>query len=126
FDGPTGIARHIHNPAPERRLNVVLISVESLSAEYSGTYGRAPSLTPQLDALTPDSLVFSNLYASGTRTVRGLEALALSVPPTPGESIFQRADNAGLFSLASVFNRKGYQSQFLYGGYGAFDDMNAF
>lgn len=126
FDGPTGIARHIHNAAPERRLNVVLISVESLSAEYSGTYGRKDSLTPQLDALTNNSLLFTDLYANGTRTVRGLEALALSVPPTPGESIVKREHNEGLFSLASVFNSKGYASQFLYGGYGAFDNMNYF
>ncbi|MEO6155259.1 MAG: LTA synthase family protein [Thermomonas sp.] len=126
FDGPTGIARHISNPAPERRLNVVLISVESLSAEYSGTYGREHSLTPQLDALTKDSLLFTDLYANGTRTVRGLEALALSVPPTPGESIVKREHNEGLFSLASVFYGKGYTSQFLYGGYGAFDNMNQF
>lgn len=122
----TGIERRIRNAAPERRLNVVLISVESLSAEYSGTYGRKDSLTPQLDRLSGQSLVFGNLYASGTRTVRGLEALALSVPPTPGESIVKRAGNEGLFSLATVFDRKGYRSQFLYGGYGAFDDMNRF
>ncbi len=126
FDGPTGIARRIHNAAPERRLNVVLISVESLSAEFSGTYGRKDSLTPQLDALTRDSLLFTDLYANGTRTVRGLEALALSVPPTPGESIVKREHNEGLFSLASVFNAKGYTSQFVYGGYGAFDNMNYF
>jgi phosphoglycerol transferase MdoB-like AlkP superfamily enzyme len=126
FLRPTGIDRHIHNARPERKLNVVLISVESLSAEYSGTYGRADSLTPNLDALARDSLVFGNLYASGTRTVRGLEALALSVPPTPGESIVKRPHNAGLFSLAEVFNAHGYASEFLYGGYGAFDDMNAF
>ena len=126
FDGPTGIARHIHNAAPERRLNVVLISVESLSAEFSGTYGRKQSLTPQLDALSKESLLFTDLYANGTRTVRGLEALALSVPPTPGESIVKREHNEGLFSLASVFNGKGYVSQFLYGGYGAFDNMNQF
>ena len=122
----TGIDRHIHNARPERRLNVVLISVESLSADYSGMYGAKPSLTPNLDALAKDSLVFDNLYASGTRTVRGLEALALSVPPTPGESIVKRPNNTGLFSLAEVFNAKGYDSQFLYGGYGAFDNMNAF
>ena len=126
FLGPTGIARHIHNDAPERRLNVVLISVESLSADYSGTYGRETSLTPELDALTKDSLLFTDLFANGTRTVRGLEALALSVPPTPGESIVKREHNEGLFSLATVFNAKGYTSMFLYGGYGAFDNMNYF
>ena len=126
FVAPTGIARWIRNPAPERRLNVVLISVESLSAEYSGVYGRRPSLTPDLDALARDSLVFTDLWASGTRTVRGLEALSLSVPPTPGESIVKRERNEGLFSLGEVFRSKGYDAQFLYGGYGAFDNMNHF
>lgn len=126
FVGANGIARWIRNPAPERRLNVVLVSVESLSAEYSGTYGRQHTLTPNLDALARDSLVFTDVWATGTRTVRGLEALSLSVPPTPGESIIKRANNEGLFTLGEVFRSKGYDAQFLYGGYGAFDNMNAF
>lgn len=127
FVGPTGIARWIRNPALERKLNVVLISIESLSAEYSGTYGRKDaSLTPNLDALSKDSLVFTDLWATGTRTVRGLEALSLSVPPTPGESIVKREHNEGLFTLGEVFRGKGYDAQFLYGGYGAFDNMNQF
>ena len=120
------ITRTIHSPGRERKLNVVLISIESLSASYSGQFGRDPSLTPELDRLAPETLMFSQLYASGTRTVRGLEALALSVPPTPGESIVKRSGNEGLFSLASVFNAKGYRSEFLYGGYGMFDNMNHF
>lgn len=126
FASNTGIARWIRNPAPERRLNVVLISIESLSAEYSGTYGRTDTLTPNLDALARDSLVFGDLWATGTRTVRGLEALSLSVPPTPGESILKREHNEGLFTLGAVFRSKGYRTQFLYGGYGAFDNMNYF
>ncbi len=126
FFGPTGIARRIHNPALERRMNVVLISVESLSAEYSGSYGRKDSLTPNLDALTPRSLLLADLWATGTRTVRGLEALSLSVPPTPGESIVRREHNEGLATLGEVFRGKGYHAMFLYGGYGAFDDMNRF
>ncbi|RZA20660.1 MAG: alkaline phosphatase family protein [Lysobacteraceae bacterium] len=126
FDDDTGIGRHVDSVRPQRKLNVVLISVESLSAEFSGVYGRPKTLTPQLDALARDSLLFTNLYATGTRTVRGLEALALSVPPTPGESIVKREHNEGLYSLANVFNAKGYKSLFLYGGYGAFDNMNYF
>lgn len=125
-DDPADIRRQITNPAPERKLNVVLVSVESLSASYSGTFGRTPSLTPRLDALADQTLMFTRLYASGTRTVRGLEALSLSVPPTPGESIVKRPRNENLFSLAEVFNSKGYVSKFLYGGFGAFDNMNYF
>lgn len=125
-DNPYDLTRQIIAHRPERRLNVVLISVESLSASYSKDFGGEQDLTPNLDQLAKQSLVFDNLYANGTRTVRGLEALALSVPPTPGESIVKRPGNEGLFSLASVFNRKGYVSEFLYGGYGAFDNMNDF
>lgn len=123
---PLDITRRIAAHRPLRKLNVVLISVESLSAEYSRTYGSTKNLTPELDKLTAGSLVFGNLYATGTRTVRGLEALSLSVPPTPGESIVKRPGNENLFSLASVFNSQGYVSEFLYGGYGAFDNMNDF
>lgn len=125
-DDPFDITRRITAYRPTRKLNVVLISVESLSAGYSGTYGSKLGLTPELDKLSAHSLVFADLYATGTRTVRGLEALSLSVPPTPGESIVKRPHNEGLFSLASVFNRQGYVSEFLYGGYGAFDNMNYF
>jgi len=72
------------------------------------------------------SIFFDNLYANGTRTVRGLEALSLSVPPTPGDSLVREHDNENLFSLASVFNDRGYESEFVYGGYGYFDNMNYF
>ena len=123
---PMDITRNIMARRPVRKLNVVLISVESLSAEYSRTYGSTKNLTPELDKLSASSLVFGNLYATGTRTVRGLEALSLSVPPTPGESIVKRPGNEDLFSLAGVFNDQGYVSEFLYGGYGAFDNMNYF
>ncbi|HSD44494.1 MAG TPA: LTA synthase family protein [Burkholderiales bacterium] len=123
---PTEVAREVRNAGPERRLNVVLVSVESLSAEFLGAFGGAGALTPNLDRLAREGLLFTRTYATGTRTVRGLEALALSLPPTPGQSIVRRPGNAGLSSLAAVFNAKGYVSLFLYGGYGWFDDMNRF
>ncbi len=112
--------------APERRLNVIQITVESLSAEFLGRYGSTRGWTPRLDALAAKSLVFENIYATGTRTDRGMEALTLSVPPTPGRSLIKRPENAGLFTLGSVFRSKGYDTAFLYGGYGYFDNMNAF
>lgn len=120
------IERHEHRHAKERRLNVVLVSVESLGAEFLGAYGDTRGLTPNLDRLAKESLWFSRVYATGNRTVRGLEALALALPPTPGQSIVRRPDNEKLFSLGSVFEDKGYGVLFAYGGYGYFDNMNAF
>ncbi|WP_052191470.1 alkaline phosphatase family protein [Luteibacter sp. 9133] len=127
-DDPMDITRTIAGDGPEQKLNVVLISVESLSGDYVEglDVSKHKHLMPNLDALASKSLFFSQLYANGTRTVRGLEALALSVPPTPGESIVKRPDNENLWSLADVFNAKGYASEFLYGGYGYFDNMNHF
>jgi phosphoglycerol transferase MdoB-like AlkP superfamily enzyme len=120
------MTRRIVHRGPELRPNVILVVVESLSAHYLGTFGDENELTPNLDALARQSLVFTNLYATGTRTVRGLEAITLSVPPTPGASIVKRPRNEGMFSLGFVFREKGYRTQFLYGGYGYFDDMNHF
>jgi phosphoglycerol transferase MdoB-like AlkP superfamily enzyme len=120
------ISRVIVNPGPEKHLNVVLVSVESLSADFLSAFGNTRGITPNLDALADKSLFFTSLYASGTRTVRGLEALSLSVPPTPGQSIVKRPNNENLFSLGSVFDSKGYDSMFVYGGYGYFDNMNYF
>ncbi len=119
----TRLIRHI---GPEKHLNVVLISVESLSAKYLTTFGNRQKLTPNLDKLTGQSLFFRHMYANGTRTVRGLEAITLSVPPTPGDSIVKQKHNENLFSLADIFNQRGYVSEFVYGGYGYFDNMNYF
>jgi phosphoglycerol transferase MdoB-like AlkP superfamily enzyme len=123
---PHDLTRAISHTGPEKHLNVVLISVESLSGDYLGTFGSTEHITPYLDALVGQSVFFDNLYANGTRTVRGLEALALSVPPTPGDSLIREKNNENLFSLADIFNERGYQSDFVYGGYGYFDNMNYF
>jgi phosphoglycerol transferase MdoB-like AlkP superfamily enzyme len=123
---PVNIERKITNPGPEKKLNVVLISVESLSADFLGTFGNTQNITPSLDSLAQHSLLFTNLYATGTRTVRGLEALSLCVPPTPGQSIVRRPENENLFSLGKVFHDKGYESKYIYGGYGYFDNMSYF
>ncbi|WP_426701205.1 sulfatase-like hydrolase/transferase [Rhodanobacter sp. Col0626] len=125
-DDPHDLTRAIRHEGPEKHLNVVLISVESLSGDYLGTFGNKENITPYLDSLVSQSLFFDNLYANGTRTVRGLEALSLSVPPTPGDSLLKERNNENLFSLASIFNDRGYQSDFVYGGYGEFDNMNYF
>jgi hypothetical protein len=124
--GPTDLRLTVRYPVEEKRLNVMLVSVESFSAEFMAAFGNKKGLTPRLDALAQQSLLFTRLYATGTRTVRGLEALSIAYPPTPGQSIVKRPDNEGLFSAGSVFASKGYDVRYLYGGYAYFDNMRAF
>jgi phosphoglycerol transferase MdoB-like AlkP superfamily enzyme len=120
------IERRIKPDGPEKPLNVVLISVESLSAEYLGKFGNTKALTPNLDRLADAGLLFTRVYATGTRTVRGLEALAVSLPPTPGHSVVKRPNNENLYTVGEVFLEKGYEPIYLYGGYGYFDNMEHF
>ena len=106
--------------------NVILIAIESFSGDFLKAFGNKDNLTPNYDKLANESIFFTNLYATGTRTVRGMEALTLSVPPTPGNSIVRRPDNQNLFSVATIFKEKNYQPYFIYGGDGYFDNMNNF
>ncbi len=114
-----------HEGQAEKRLNVVMVSIESFSAEFMTLFG-GKNLTPFMDQLAQEGLLFTKLYATGTRTVRGLEALSLSMPPTPGHAIVKRPDNGGLFTVGEVFRSKGYEPMYIYGGYGYFDNMNTF
>ncbi len=118
--------RQINNPGPEKKHNVVLVAVESLSASFMGTFGNGYKLTPNLDELAKRSMFFSQLYATGKRTVRGLEALMLSLPPTAGYSVVKRPENENLFNLGVPFKNRGYDLKFIYGGFGYFDNMNYF
>ena len=110
----------------EQRPNIILIAIESFSADFLTEFGSKDHITPNYDQLSKESIFFTNLYATGTRTVRGMEALTLSVPPTPGNSIVRRPDNENLFSVSSIVQSKKYQPYFIYGGDGYFDNMNTF
>lgn len=124
FSHPTDTA-----PSPyftRRPKNLVLVSIESLSASFLDSYGANEHLTPELDALAREGLMFSQVYATGTRTVRGLEALSLGTPPVPGQAIVRRPHNGHLATLGEVLEHQGFDTFFFYGGYGYFDNMNAY
>lgn len=106
--------------------NIILVAIESFSADFLSSFGNTENLTPFYDSLSNHSIFFTNLYATGTRTVRGMEALTLCVPPTPGNSIVRRPKNDHLFSIASVLKERNYHPYFVYGGDGYFDNMNNF
>lgn len=118
--------RNIKAKAAENHKNVVLITIESYSADFLKTYGNEQNITPFLDSLATKSLLFTNLYAVGNRTVRGLESVTLCVPPTAGESVVKRKDNKNKFSTGSIFAKKGYNVKYIYGGDAYFDNMEDF
>lgn len=131
--GPAPAAPALPDPLPPaaadlqaRPRNIVLISVESLSAEFLGCYGDTRGLTPNLDRIAKEGLRFTQFFATGTRTVRGLEALSLGTPPIPGQAIVRRPGSEGLSTVGEFAARQGIQPIFLYGGYGYFDNMNAY
>ncbi|WP_342268214.1 LTA synthase family protein [Candidatus Tisiphia endosymbiont of Empis tessellata] len=124
YSNTTTIERNIRTSSfNSNKYNIVFITVESLSSEFMGKFGNQQNITPNLDKLAEQSIFFTNLYAVGTRTVRGLEAITLSVPPTPGSSIIRRPDNQSLFNIATIFKNQGYAINFLFGGYSYFDNL---
>lgn len=126
FENDHSLVRLVKNDGPEKHKNVIIVVMESMSASFMQAFGNTNNLTPNLDRFAKEGLFFSDMYATGTRTVRGLEAITLSVPPTPGQSIVRRPGNENLFSIGFVFKDRGYDTKFIYGGHGYFDNMNAF
>lgn len=106
--------------------NIIFICIESLSGKFLNSLGSDLNITPNLDSLANNGLFFSNLFATGTRTVRGMEAITLSIPPTPGRSIVKRINNHDLFTIGEIFEQQGYDRNFFYGGDGYFDNMNTY
>ncbi|MEC4114205.1 sulfatase-like hydrolase/transferase [Myroides pelagicus] len=126
YKANTPLTREIVSDRISSKKNVVLISIESFSADFMAYYGNENKLTPFLDSLAQKSLFFTNLYATGNRTVRGLEAITMCIPPSPGESVVKRQDNKNKFTTGSIFKENGYSVKYLYGGDAYFDNMRSF
>jgi phosphoglycerol transferase MdoB-like AlkP superfamily enzyme len=125
---PRSIRKHVAGDPARPRLNVVLVLEESLGSEFWGALGRrSATLTPEMDRLAAEEgLLFTHLYASGNRTVRGLEGVLSSFPPLPGDSIVKRTQSDNVETMARVLKRDDYATLFVYGGRGVFDGMRSF
>lgn len=110
----------------ERPLNLVLILEESLSADYVKTLGGSGD-TPELDKLSEEGWWFENLYATGTRSVRGIEAVISGFLPTRARSVVKLSlSQQNFFTIASLLESRGYLTEFIYGGQAHFDNMASF
>lgn len=126
MQGGSPIERQINAAGAMKPLNVVMVSMESLGSDFVESFGGKPGLTPNLDRFAREGLKFTRMYATGLRTVRGLEALTLSIPPTPGHAVPMRKQNKGFQTLGGVFKQQGYDPLYIYGGYSYFDNMGDF
>lgn len=125
-DDPTS-TWHRQQPArPFKGRNLVIILQESLGAGFSKKLGGI-GVTPEWDALMGQGLWFSRLYATGTRSARGIEAVIAGFPPSASRSVLKLGLAQQRFvTLASILRDAGYETTFLYGGESHFDNMAGF
>ncbi|HEY1077574.1 MAG TPA: LTA synthase family protein [Fontimonas sp.] len=110
----------------ERPLNLVIIMQESLGASFVGSLG-GDALTPNIDRLADQSLWFEQMYATGTRTSRGIEALIAGFPPTPALPIVRLSKSQkDFFTIGTALRQAGYRNEFVYGGDANFDNRGGF
>jgi phosphoglycerol transferase MdoB-like AlkP superfamily enzyme len=112
--------------ARDKPFNLVIILEESLGADTVGSLG-GWDITPELDKLADQGIWLERLYATGTRSVRGIEAIISGFTPTPMVSVVKLPDTqTNFFTLASLLKKQGYRSSFIYGGEAHFDNMKRF
>lgn len=110
----------------ERPLNLILVLAESMGAKNVGRLGGRP-LTPNLERLAEQSIWFEQLYATGTRTSRGLEAALAGFPPTPAQSVVRLPGaQKDFYTMATALREAGFHNEFVYGGDSNFDNRRRF
>lgn len=106
--------------------NLVIILEESLGAQFVSSLGGLP-LTPEIDKLNNEGWAFKNLFATGTRSVRGIEAVITGFTPTPARAVVKLDKSQhNFFTIASLLKAHNYTTQFIYGGESHFDNMKSF
>jgi phosphoglycerol transferase MdoB-like AlkP superfamily enzyme len=109
------------------RPNVVILILESFNADLIGALGGDKNVSPFIDQLAGEGMLFNSIYASGTRTDQGIVSVLNGWPATPFHSIMRSAEkSASLPSLPKIFLSNGYQTSFYYGGEINFSNMNVY
>ncbi|KKO44865.1 sulfatase [Arsukibacterium ikkense] len=128
FHDPELPTLHQHEASVQRDkpLNLVIILQESLGATFVASLGGVP-VTPELEKLKHDGWWFEQMYATGTRSVRGIEAVISGFMPTPAQSVVKLSlSQQHFYTLGSTLSQLGYNTSFIYGGEAHFDNMRSF
>jgi phosphoglycerol transferase MdoB-like AlkP superfamily enzyme len=106
--------------------NIVILLLESHGAQFVSKLG-GRNLSPEMDHLIDESWALTNLYATGTRSVRGIEAVTAGFSPTPARAVVKLGKSqTNFFTIADLLKKRGYLTQFIYGGESHFDNMKRF
>ncbi len=120
------IRRHRGRADPELR-NVVILLMESLSAETIGAFGNPHGATPNIDRLIADGVLFERFIASGSRSSSGLIATLCSVPAQLGRPVTHTSMMLDNFrGLGRILNEVEYDTTFIYGGVYDFTNAHGF
>jgi len=128
FPNPELPTLHYQQAAIQRSkpLNLVIVLQESMGATFVKSLGGLP-VTPELERLKDEGWWFEQLYATGTRSVRGIEAVVAGFAPTPARSTVKLSlSQNNFYTLADGLGRQGYHTEFVYGGEAHFDNMRSF
>ncbi|GAA3950810.1 LTA synthase family protein [Hymenobacter algoricola] len=110
-----------------KRPNVVFIILESFTAKFVAGTGGEKNVTPNLDSLARTGVLFTNLYAAGDRSQKGLVSLLSGYPNQPSTSIIKYPRKTErLPHLCQDLKRAGYASHYYYGGELAFANMKSY
>jgi phosphoglycerol transferase MdoB-like AlkP superfamily enzyme len=105
-------------PGVFKKLNVVVIALESFSKEFIGALNPGKkTYTPFLDSLIGQSLVFTNAFSNGKKSIEGIPAIVAGIPSWSDEPfITSRYGNNQINSLANLLKAEGYSTSFFHGG----------
>lgn len=110
-----------------QRPNVVVIILESWTADAVESCGGLPGITPFFDSLRRQGLLFSNCYGSGMRTDQGVPSILSGFPALPNASVMMLLEKMEkLPSLPAVCSAAGYSTSFYYGGECEFANMKSY
>ncbi|MES2558186.1 MAG: sulfatase-like hydrolase/transferase [Bacteroidota bacterium] len=107
--------------------NIVLVVLEGWTADVIAPLGGEQDVTPNLNALCKEGLLFDQFYANGNRTDKGLAAIISSQPSLARSSIINNIQKfTSLPSIPSALKQLGYGSSFYYGGASEFANMKGY
>jgi len=107
--------------------NVILIIIEGFTANVIEALGGEKGVTPNLNTLSKEGILFDNFYSSGDRTDKGLVSILGGYPAQTQRSIIKYPGKTQKLSyLSRKLENMGYKTSFVYGGDADFANFRSF